>query len=109
MDSNKAKEKRPGASTVATIILCILVLLYLAFSVLRSVGHIDFRAHHVQHHIHKHTDAGFSLHAAGALVSAAIHVFIPDGWLVKAFPLKNRPRLLTAMFAGLLLPVCECA
>jgi uncharacterized membrane protein YraQ (UPF0718 family) len=110
MDSNKAKEKRPGASTVATIILCILVLLYLAFSVLRSVGHIDFSGFITFNTIFiSILMQAFPFMLLGALVSAAIHVFIPDGWLVKAFPLKHGLGFLTAMFAGLLLPVCECA
>jgi len=45
----------------------------------------------------------------GVLVSSAMHIFIPDEWIVKVFPTKYGVGFLTAMFAGLLFPVCECA
>lgn len=45
----------------------------------------------------------------GVLVSAGMHVFVPDGWMVKIFPTRHGVGFLTAMFAGVLFPVCECA
>ncbi len=45
----------------------------------------------------------------GVLVSSAMHVFIPDEWIVKIFPTKNGLGFLTALIAGLFFPVCECA
>lgn len=45
----------------------------------------------------------------GVLVSSAMHVFIPEDWIVKVFPMKRGLGFITAMFAGLLFPVCECA
>lgn len=45
----------------------------------------------------------------GVLVSSALHVFVPDGWLIKIFPTKYGLGFITAMFAGLFFPVCECA
>ena len=45
----------------------------------------------------------------GVLVSSAMHIFVPDQWLVKVFPTKNGLGFLTALFAGLFFPVCECA
>lgn len=45
----------------------------------------------------------------GVLISSALHVFVPDGWLVKIFPTKYGLGFITAMFAGVFFPVCECA
>lgn len=45
----------------------------------------------------------------GVLVSSAMHIFVPDQWLVKVFPTKYGLGFLTALFAGLFFPVCECA
>jgi uncharacterized membrane protein YraQ (UPF0718 family) len=38
-----------------------------------------------------------------------MHVFIPDNFIVKIFPTKYGLGFLTAMFGGILFPVCECA
>lgn len=45
----------------------------------------------------------------GVLVSSVMHVFIPDEWVVKLFPTKHGIGFITAMFAGIFFPVCECA
>jgi hypothetical protein len=45
----------------------------------------------------------------GVLVSSAMHVFVPDEWVVRIFPTRHGLGFLTAMFAGLFFPVCECA
>ena len=45
----------------------------------------------------------------GALVSSALYAFVPDRLLVKFFPKKYGLGFLTALFAGALFPVCECA
>ncbi|NLO49260.1 MAG: permease [Clostridiales bacterium] len=45
----------------------------------------------------------------GVFISTAIHVFIPDAFIVRLFPVKNGLGFLTALFAGLFFPVCECA
>lgn len=45
----------------------------------------------------------------GVLVSSAMHYLIPDNFIVKIFPTKHGLGFVTALFAGLLLPVCECA
>ncbi len=45
----------------------------------------------------------------GVLISSFMHVFIPDEWVVRIFPKKFGIGFLTAMFAGLFFPICECA
>ena len=45
----------------------------------------------------------------GALLSSALYAFVPDRLLVKMFPKKYGLGFVTALFAGALFPVCECA
>ena len=45
----------------------------------------------------------------GALLSSTLYAFVPDRLLVKMFPKKYGIGFLTALFAGALFPVCECA
>ena len=45
----------------------------------------------------------------GALLSSALYAFVPDRLLIKIFPKKYGLGFLTALFAGALFPVCECA
>jgi uncharacterized membrane protein YraQ (UPF0718 family) len=45
----------------------------------------------------------------GVLVSSALHVFVPDEFIIRIFPIKHGLGFLTAMFAGIFFPICECA
>ena len=45
----------------------------------------------------------------GALLSSALYAFVPDRLLIRIFPKKYGLGFLTALFAGVLFPVCECA
>ncbi|MGP1593767.1 MAG: permease [Treponema sp.] len=45
----------------------------------------------------------------GAVLSSIIHIFIPPHVIVAAFPKKYGLGFATALFAGFLFPVCECA
>jgi uncharacterized membrane protein YraQ (UPF0718 family) len=45
----------------------------------------------------------------GAFLSSVMHVFIPDEFIVKVFPEKHGLGFITALFSGILFPVCECA
>lgn len=45
----------------------------------------------------------------GALLSSALYAFVPDRLLIKLFPKKYGLGFVTALFAGALFPVCECA
>lgn len=45
----------------------------------------------------------------GIFVSAAMEVFAPDQFVTRVFPSRFGLGFITAMFAGLIFPVCECA
>lgn len=45
----------------------------------------------------------------GALLSSALFVFVPGTFFLKAFPKKYGLGFVTALFAGALFPICECA
>lgn len=45
----------------------------------------------------------------GVLVSSAMHFFVPDNLIIRVFPTRHGIGFLTALFAGLFFPVCECA
>lgn len=45
----------------------------------------------------------------GIFVSSGMEVFAPDEFVVRIFPSRFGLGFLTAMFSGLLFPVCECA
>ena len=42
----------------------------------------------------------------GALLSSVLYAFVPDRLLIKIFPKKYGLGFLTALFAGVLFPVC---
>lgn len=45
----------------------------------------------------------------GALLSSVLFVFVPRTFVLKVFPKKYGLGFITALFAGVLFPVCECA
>ncbi|MGC4019776.1 MAG: permease [Muricomes sp.] len=45
----------------------------------------------------------------GVLLSSAIQIFIPKGWLEKVFPKNPFGGMVTGVVAGFFLPVCDCA
>lgn len=45
----------------------------------------------------------------GSMISSILHIFISDKFIVKIFPSKNGIGFITALFGGLVFPVCECA
>ena len=45
----------------------------------------------------------------GAFLSSALYVFVPDRLLIRIFPKKYGLGFVTALFAGVLFPVYECA
>ncbi len=51
----------------------------------------------------------FPFMLVGIIISSVIHIYVPDKYLVKVFPVKYGLGFITAMFLGLLFPVCECA
>ena len=45
----------------------------------------------------------------GIVISSILHVFISGNFIVKVFPSRHGLGFLTAIFGGLVFPVCECA
>lgn len=45
----------------------------------------------------------------GILISSILYVFISDNFIVKVFPSRHGLGFLTAVFGGIVFPVCECA
>lgn len=45
----------------------------------------------------------------GIIISSILHIFVSDNFIVKVFPGKHGIGFLTAIFGGLIFPVCECA
>lgn len=92
---------------IGLYIACILTALFIAlwmkgilsFSALRTFSTV-FVSILIQ---------AFPFMLIGVLVSSVMHFFVPDGLIVKVFPTKHGLGFLTALFAGLLFPVCECA
>jgi uncharacterized membrane protein YraQ (UPF0718 family) len=102
--------KKTSISSIFTGIIIIFTAGYLLFSILRSIDVIDLSGIEVFNTIFiSILMQAFPFMLIGVLVSSAMHVFIPDEWIVKVFPTKYGLGFLTAMFAGVFFPVCECA
>ncbi|MGE4354193.1 MAG: permease [Oscillospiraceae bacterium] len=96
--------------TLPVIILAVLVGIYLLFEILRTVKWSDLSGIGIFNTIMTGIlMQAFPFMLIGVLISSAMHVFVPDDWLIRIFPIKYGLGFLTAMFAGLLFPVCECA
>ncbi|MEA4832802.1 hypothetical protein SDC9_101967 [bioreactor metagenome] len=105
-------EKKSGASGIFTGIVLFLTVGYLLFYVLRAMDLIKIDMEKVETFNTIFISIlmqAFPFMLIGVLVSSIMHVFIPDEWIVKIFPTKHGLGFLTAMFAGLFFPVCECA
>ena len=102
--------KKADPFTVLTIVLIFAVAGYLWYQVLRSMGVIDLSPLKTFNTIFiSILMQAFPFMLIGIFVSSAMHVFIPDEFIVKVFPTKHGLGFVTAMFAGLFFPVCECA
>jgi len=102
--------KRTSLSSIFTGIIVFITVGYLLFSLLRSMNVIDLSGIEIFNTIFiSILMQAFPFMLIGVLVSSAMHVFIPDEWIVKVFPTKYGLGFLTAMFAGAFFPVCECA
>ncbi|GMQ63463.1 permease [Vallitalea maricola] len=101
--------KKISISTIFTGGLILLAGGYLLFSIFKSVN-VDLTNLIVLNTVFTSIlMQAFPFMLIGVLVSSAMHVFVPDEWIVKIFPTKYGIGFLTAMFAGALFPVCECA
>lgn len=102
--------KVPDAATLFVVALVLFTMGYLAISVFRSAGLPDLSGLRTLSTVFiSILMQAFPFMLIGVLVSSAMHVFVPDELIVKIFPTRHGLGFLTAMFAGLLFPVCECA
>lgn len=107
---NTISKKESNLSRIFTFIIIFFAAGYLSFYVLRSMNIIDVSRIEVFNTVFiSILMQAFPFMLIGVLVSSVMHVFIPDEWIVKIFPTKYGLGFLTAMFAGVFFPVCECA
>ncbi len=105
----KWRDKKISPGTIFSVGLILVAGGYLLFSVMRSVG-VDLSGIEVFNTIFTSVlMQAFPFMMIGVLVSSAMHIFIPDEWVIKIFPTKYGLGFLTAMFGGIFFPVCECA
>ncbi len=110
MTEKEEAEKKVRLSTVFVTGVYFIMGGYLLFNILRSLGLIDLSEIKVLNTIFiSILMQAFPFMLIGVLVSSAMHVFIPDEFIVKIFPTKYGLGFLTAMFAGVFFPVCEFA
>lgn len=114
--NNITTEQKKDPFWKPTYFLVVFVLGYLLFSIFRSLlifqsqGVLDLSKLQVFNTVFiSILIQVFSFMLIGILVSSAIHVFVPDQFILKIFPTKYGLGFITAMFVGLFLPVCECA
>ena len=89
------------------ILLFIGVGIYLFFSIRRPVDLSGFLVFNTV--FTSILMQAFPFMLIGILVSSALHVFVPGEFILKLFPVKRGLGFVTALFAGLFFPVCECA
>lgn len=110
--SASTRQPKAGAdlSVIAAAVLIAVLILYLLFSFSRvadtklldqlQVFNTIFISILMQ---------AFPFMLIGIFVSSALEIFAPDQWVVRIFPSRFGLGFITALFAGLLFPVCECA
>lgn len=111
-ENTAASQPKPGLdlSTVVTIVLIAVLAVYLLFSFSRVAnGKIMEQLQIFNTIFISILIQAFPFMLIGIFVSAAMEVFAPDEFVVRIFPSRFGLGFLTAMFAGLLFPVCECA
>jgi uncharacterized membrane protein YraQ (UPF0718 family) len=109
MTENKLKNKS-SLFNILTILLILVIAAYLCFQLFYKAGIVDISAVKTFNTIFiSILMQAFPFMLIGIFVSSALHVFIPDEFIVKLFPLKKGLGFITALFAGLFFPVCECA
>lgn len=102
-------DEKISFSSILSVILILAAAGYIIISAMRS---IDFDSSPIEVFNTIFTSIlmqAFPFMLIGLLVSSVMHVFVPDELIIKIFPKKNGLGFLTAMFAGVFFPVCECA
>ena len=83
---------------------------YFIFSLFRAAGNIDMPGLRIFNTIFiSILMQALPFMLVGSFVSSAIHIFLTDEFLIRIFPMKYGIGFITAMFVGILFPVCECA
>ncbi len=86
------------------------VLLAVLFFLLRMLGVVDVSGITVFNTVFiSILMQAFPFMLVGVLVASLLHVFVSDERIVKIFPIRHGWGFLTALFAGIFFPVCECA
>ncbi len=101
-------------STVVSAAFLLFVFGYLVFSVVRGINlqgmEIDFIGFEAFQMVFiSILMQAFPFMLIGVFLSALMQVFLSNETIIKCFPKKYGLGFVTAMFGGLLLPVCECA
>lgn len=101
-------------SNVLSGLFFICALMYLIFSVFRGLNNsavqLDFsKVKAFQMVFISILLQTFPFMLVGVFISSIIQVFLSKETMIKFFPKKHGLGFVTAMFGGLLLPVCECA
>ena len=106
------RQPKAGAdlSVIASAVLIAALALYLIFSFSRAADAKLLDQLQVFNTIFiSILMQAFPFMLIGIFVSSAMELFAPDQFVVRIFPSRFGLGFITAMFAGLLFPVCECA
>lgn len=104
--------KKMDTSIILSFLLIIIAIVYLLFSFLRTIqfDSLNFDGMKVCSTIFiSIIMQAFPFMLIGVLVASALHVFVPEDFIVRVFPRKYGLGFLTAMLGGILFPICECA
>lgn len=97
-------------SIIAAVLVITALVVYLLFSCTRAIDNKALEQIQIFNTIFiSILMQAFPFMLIGIFVSAALEVFAPDQFVVRVFPSRFGLGFITAMFAGLLFPVCECA
>lgn len=111
-ENTVARQPKTGVdlSVIAAAVLIAALALYLLFSFSRAADAKLLDQLQVFNTIFiSILMQAFPFMLIGIFVSSAMAVFAPDQFVVRIFPSRFGLGFVTAMFAGLLFPVCECA
>jgi len=108
--STQQPSKKADPFGAVTIVLILAAAGYFGYQVVRATGGVDLSLIKTFNTIFiSILMQALPFMLIGIFVSSAMHVFVPDEFIVKIFPTKHGLGFITAMFAGLFFPVCECA
>ncbi len=110
MEDKELPSKKGSFFTLLITVLILGVTGYFFYQMINTIDTIDLSSFKTFNTIFiSILIQAFPFMLIGTFVSSAMHVFVPDEFIVKVFPTKYGLGFMTAMFAGLFFPVCECA